>query len=177
MRIPISNIYRAFSELDSFSDEQCDRFMKRIKVSGARRALPGLVFFLVSGFGLIFSCIAFGFIFDAINTAFNKSGSEINETLIVGLCLFVTMVLPPVLGLIVRDVLLRRHLRLVIDDKLNRIKCLGCRYLLIGQVVHDHAVGCPECGRVNPLNDLGVVEADLIPPKQGASPRRATPPD
>ena len=34
MRIPTSNNYRAFPQLDRFSDEQCGLLMRRVKVQG-----------------------------------------------------------------------------------------------------------------------------------------------
>lgn len=30
MRIPLNKVYRAFPELDQFSDEQCEVFVKRV---------------------------------------------------------------------------------------------------------------------------------------------------
>lgn len=167
MRIPISKIYRAFPEFDSFSDEQCERFMHRIEVSGAKKTLPTLVGILVMLAALILSCTVSGFIFDAMQEGLERSSARMIEIVLDLLSLLLPLVIAFALGLTARDVLLRRHLRLVIEDKLNRIRCLGCKYILIGQVVSNQSVRCPECGRVHRLSELGVVEADLIPPKPG----------
>jgi hypothetical protein len=165
MRIPVRKIYRAFPEFDSFSDEQCERFMLRVQLSGSKKALPILVGVLVAMITLIVCCAVSGFIFDMVYAGMERQRARKLE-----FAMDLSLVLiPPVfaflLGLFARDLLLRRHLRLVIEDKLNRIRCLGCKYILIGQVVANQMVRCPECGRVHSLDELGVVEADLIPPQ------------
>jgi hypothetical protein len=45
------------------------------------------------------------------------------------------------------------------------VRCLDCRYILIGQRADGDAVTCPECGKVNRLLELGIAQEDLIPPK------------
>ena len=165
MRIPLSKIYRAFPEFDAFTDEQCERFMLRIQLSGAKKTAPILVGILVTLVALIFSCAVTGFVYETVQEGMDRNTLREYEFVMD----LLSMLLPPViacgLGLITRDLLLRRHLRLVIEDKLNRIRCLDCKYILIGQVVTRQQVRCPECGRVHFLSELGVVEADLIPPE------------
>lgn len=164
MRIPTSKIYRAFPELDEFSDEQCQRFMQRIRVSGLVQALPWVVFLITAVVGLVIDCAISGFVLDMVEEGLRsrKDGSLLS--IIDGVVCLLMIGLPLFFGLIARDLMLRRHLRLVIDERLNRIRCLACKYILIGQVVHDERVACPECGHGMSLAELGIVEADLIPP-------------
>lgn len=91
MRIPLSKIYRAFPELDSFTDEQCKRFMKRIEVSGARRILPLLAFFLVTGVGLCASCVLFSLIYNIIDQAFPQFRAGRYQLLTNGIILVLTL--------------------------------------------------------------------------------------
>ena len=165
MRIPISKIYRAFPEFDTFTDEQCERFMLRVKLSGSKQTVPILVGVLVAIITLILSCAVSGFIYDAVREGLGRQSALKLEFVMDLLSLLLPGLLAFLLGLFARDLLLRRHLRLVIEDKLNRIRCLGCKYILIGQTVTNDRVCCPECGRVHHLGELGVVEADLIPPQ------------
>ena len=72
MRIPISKIYRAFPEFDAFTDEQCERFMLRVKLSGSKQAVPILVGVLVALATLIVSCTVTGFIYEAIQSGLER---------------------------------------------------------------------------------------------------------
>lgn len=164
MRIPKRKIYRAFPELDLFSDEQCERFMRRIEVSGLRKEVPRTGFLLAAGSTLFFGCFVSGIMLDAYYFTLIRSGDEVVKIFCILLGMLVFLSLPPMLGLLARDVLLRRNLRSVIHEKLDRIRCLTCRCILIGQVARDGRVTCPECGRVQFLGELGIVEGDLIPP-------------
>ena len=164
MRIPKSKIYRAFPELDNFSDEQCQRFMQRIRVSGSRKSIPMIVFLAVTGAGLALACGVSGIVLGLVEEELRSRRNGAVLSIFDFVVFVVTIGLPVFFGLIARDLMLRRHLKLVINEKLNRIRCLKCRYILIGQVVHEDRVICPECGFAMFLDQLGIVEADLIPP-------------
>ncbi len=163
MRIPIRKIYRAFPELDEFSDEQCERFMRRIEVSGVSKTTPGLAFLVVGGIGLLFGCVISAGIHSGIEDRYRNSALWF-VTLLSAAPVFVTTLLPVLIGFVARDLLLRRQFKQVINEKLERIRCLDCRYVLIGQVPRDDLVTCSECGRVHQLRELGIVAEDLIPP-------------
>ena len=165
MRIPKSKIYRAFPELDEFSDAQCERFMQRIEVSGFRKGVPLVAFLIVFGLSGLLVIILSVSILDAYYYELIRSGNEFVKVLLIltGMLLFLPV--PPMSGLLARDVLLRRNLELVINEKLERIRCLDCRYVLIGQIPENGKVTCSECGRVHLLSRLGIVADDLIPPE------------
>ena len=164
MRIPTRKIYRAFPEFDQFSDEQCERFMQRVQVSGLRKTLPQAVFLAVTGAGLVVACGFSGFIFGVLEEELQSRRNGDVLSIFDFLVFLIAFGLPVFLGLIARDFTLRRHLTLVINEKLDRIRCLSCRYILIGQVVREDQVTCPECGFAMSLGQLGIVEEDLIPP-------------
>lgn len=164
IRIPTSKIYRAFPELDQFSDEQCERFMQRIRVSGLRKTLPQAVFLAVTGAGLVLACVVSGFVLAILEAGLQSRRNGDVLSVFDFVVLLVGFGLPVFIGLIARDFTLRRHLKLVINEKLDRIRCLTCKYILIGQVVHENRVTCPECGFVMSLDQLGIVEEDLVPP-------------
>lgn len=164
MRIPTRKIYRAFPELDQFSDEQCERFMQRLRVSGARNTIPQAVFVAVTVVGLAIACSASSFVFAVLEDELQSRRNGDVHSIYDFVVLLIGFGLPVFLGLIARDFTLRRHLKLVINEKLDRIRCLACKYILIGQVVHENQVTCPECGSVMPLDQLGIVAEDLIPP-------------
>ena len=166
MRIPVSKIDRAFPELDSFTDEQCERFMKRIRSSwDHRKHYPLVACLAVTGISLLLTLTLFfkyyRLILDSEDGIFDLPGIASVFTVF---SLFLALCLPFMLGLFARDSLLLRQLKFAIRNKLDRIRCLGCKYLLIGQVVKNQTVSCPECGLTQHLDDLGVSEADLIPP-------------
>lgn len=118
MRIPVSKIYRAFPELDSFTDEQCERFMKRIELSKARKILTNAAFLLISGLGLAINFVVLdpliGVIFD-----FDKLGTRRIATVLLVVIPIVLLILPFALGLIARDFCLRSYLQMVIQNKLG----------------------------------------------------------
>ena len=50
MRFPLDKVYRAFPELDPFTDEQCRRFVQRVRVTGSYRpALLSAVILTAAG--------------------------------------------------------------------------------------------------------------------------------
>jgi hypothetical protein len=146
MRILVRRIYRAFPELDAYSDEQCARFVRATRRGWARwghRAVIVLVS-AVSFFGVM---IGLAFLSSVLERYQNSIRRDVPwmEALI-ALAAVPLVALVPVSAFLMRDVLLRRRLRWVLRD---RSACPKCRYRLIGLAVSaQHTIKCPECGMV-----------------------------
>jgi hypothetical protein len=159
VRIPYNKLYRAFPELDRFSDAQCETLMKRLDVQGyGANAVRGMTLLaIVLGFAV--SCGMLGFLGRTVDTSHSA------YTDLFMLCgLFVP---PAVLAFLTRDLMLRHYLIKAIHVQLDRVRCPQCKYILLGQAAVSGTVTCPECGAVVTLRRLGVTEADLIPPVAG----------
>ena len=144
MRVPGTKIYRAFAELDRFSDEQCERFLAAAMRPTIRRVLRWVGCCVV---GLVIAALCIGgmTLFD-MNVA---RGQRIFEK-----ALLVLVLVPTVAGVfaiaLMRDVLLRRRMRHVIN---NRATCTGCGYKLLGLPVTSACmVACPECGAASEVD-------------------------
>jgi len=167
MRIPTHKIYRAFPELDRFSDEECERMMVRANrgvrgfVHQGMGCALGLAAMVLSGVAwLVVSSLVAGFVLRGL-------GMPTENGLVLGAVILGVTVLPAFCGLWVYDVFRRRALLAEIRTQIDRVRCFGCDYILIGQVARDGAVTCPECGQHVTLDRLGITEDDLIPPPRG----------
>lgn len=171
MRIPKSKIYRAFSELDAFSDEDCGRFLRRAKIRRPlSRWLPRLSFLIT----VPLAFVSFGFLmylfeseisgaFDAIDRALGirLGGLDISSVLYSMLFVCWPVLIPVSVYWLWRDWLLRRLLRAAIDLAI----CANCRHSLLGlPLLPDRApaVRCTECGAVMELAKVGLTPEDLI---------------
>lgn len=140
MRLPTSKVYRAFPELDQFSDAQCRAFV-RLANHDVSKALVRFLLYLVSG-----AVVAFvsGAVLIAILTAWQPNP-------MFGACFLLVGVTAPtgVALLALRDALLRNRIRRVFT---LRGSCAGCSYALVGLPVveagpnGEREVRCPECG-------------------------------
>ena len=144
MRVPLSKVYRAFPELDRFSDEQCQGWQrlandywpwKRLAVSIA----------IVAAFPAVFvvTAIVIGVFAAATGLTLQRAGQTTD--LFVPLILGVPILMGALASLGIRDWWTRRCLRRFIDDRL-----CGCGYSLLGLPEEPQtqgvAVHCPECG-------------------------------
>ncbi|HVP73946.1 MAG TPA: hypothetical protein VMS30_09425 [Phycisphaerales bacterium] len=167
MRLPVSKIYRAFPELDRFSDEQCDRFVERARLARSFENMSSVVMFsVVAAIGLC--CAAqttlSGAMFKLLRNALGSVRDA--QDLQFALSLLMWIAVPAFAGLLARDVFLRRRLHDVIWRRLEQVRCPHCRYSLLGQRVNDGLIRCPECGGTTTLETLGLAsEEDLIPPR------------
>lgn len=149
MRLITRKIWRAFPELDRFSDEQCTRFMMGAKrdwwVWRLLRLLAAITAFFVSAL-LLWAVL---WVSIALMTGGRPSGRGLDLLSNWGAAIMLLGVVVPfavamLVAFSVRDALLRRRLRAVIN---NRGTCAGCGYLLLGMPVNaDLKVTCPECG-------------------------------
>jgi hypothetical protein len=158
MRIPFKNVYRAFPELDRFSDVQCRLLMRRVQLNYVSRVLVALVpvvAFLVS-LAVVIILLATTDVRAAAGRLVTDGDLWLSHLALAGI--------PPFVGLLTRDRLLRRFLLRAIRLRIDRVRCRYCRYILIGQQPFENRVTCPECGGSNPLPVLGITADDLIPP-------------
>ena len=167
MRLPVSKIYRAFPELDRFSDEQCELFVYRARLARSFESMNTVVMFaVVAAVGLC--CAAQAMLSGALLGFLRRTfGSNLKaQDLQLALSLAMWIAVPALAGLLARDVFLRRRLRDVIWRRLEQVRCPHCRYSLLGQRVSDSLIRCPECGGTTTLQTLGLAsEEDLIPPR------------
>jgi len=134
MRIIASPIYRAFPELDGFTDEQCRRY-----VDLARGGQRSRVMFEVARVMLSLGCV---FVSSSVLLR-NWSWSDADWLITLSVAMLATVFL---LGMLFwRDVLLRLLVRGVLRGS---ARCPSCDYSAMGLVVSaNHAVTCPECGK------------------------------
>ncbi len=144
-RCPGRRIWRAFPELDPFTDEQCRRFMKvacrrsrwrhlhRLLVAAAAVALLAVVLAVLSWWMIL-------------RPAVHRISSPLDDLpfgllAAIGGC---ALLVPPLGTLVVRDRLLRRRLR---EALRGTGACPQCRYALVGLMVPESLeFPCPECG-------------------------------
>ncbi len=159
MRLPLTKVYRAFEELDDFSDEECERFVfqARVQAGASAGCLPVIaggaagVVWMVVGVAVVQGLVALGGA---------AAGTGPMAVLLWAGGLVMTMGLA---GLICRDVLLIRAVR----ARVHSARCTNCRFSLLGLPVRHGAVRCPECGTDLTLLSLGLKEEDLIPRRAG----------
>lgn len=170
--IPTRHIYRAFRELDAIPDDQCRRFVRRVR--------------LQQGWSVLVSCVVIGVVsgvgagtwIGLVLHAWFKGGYEAD----VAMSLAVLMGGPSgvlagcLAGLLLRDVQLWWGLR----RELRRTCCPKCGYSLLGLPVRrvafgvaqpgDAKVRCSECGLEIVLTDRGLAPHDLVPWEQRGVP-------
>ncbi len=165
MRLISRTIYRAFPELDRYSDEQCIRFVKSARGSWLRQAFGGLLIVVAAIVTLIPCAILLLRIVDFQHGRFDPMRPPFRLGTLVGLAASVALITPgPLVGILLRDWLLRRRVRFVLR---SRGVCRSCRYSLVGLAVGaDHRVRCPECGaemEVDPsLGELATDDAGRV---------------
>ncbi len=159
MRIPLTKLYRAFSQLDRFSDTQCGLLMRRVRLDRKARLLVWVspVFAFVLSFVVVVILLVTTDVLAQTEPLFRDA-----DLLLFLLCV---LCIPAAVALLSRDHLLRRFLVKAIRLRIDRVRCRHCRYILIGQRPIGDEVNCPECGKMNRLRELGVTVDDLIPPE------------
>ena len=170
MRIPTSKLYRAFPELDRFSDAECRAFMARL-----RRQVGGqIVGYLIAGlcgFGVFVATI---FVEAVMIDLTQRIRFSDDAELVLGA---ISFALPFLTGLmtilIVRDFFVRRTLRTRILNVVRRFTCRGCTYSLVGLRATGHVVRCPECGHETTFTELGIADDAALQLNAESSPSAA----
>jgi hypothetical protein len=162
MRMPAAKIWRAFPELDRFSDEECAVYVARLnrwRVQGgawAAAVLCGAALVAATPWAVV-----------ASGPALSALGVDAGRTDVqAGLAVLGAVLLgagAPLTGLLTRDRLLKRAVR----RKLRKAICARCGHSLLGlplaNACERASVRCPECGFVISLELLGLSHEDLNP--------------
>ena len=144
MRLIASPVYRAFPELDSFSDVQCREFTVRARGSWRRRAVVGAVRAVVSVAAVP---ITVWIVAVTVGSAIGLRGAS--NSWVLALVLLAGLLAGGATWLLSGDLSLRLAIRRVM-----RIggTCQGCGYVLVGLPVSASLdVTCPECGECTSL--------------------------
>jgi hypothetical protein len=154
MRLPLNRVYRAFPELDRFTNDQCEQFVRR----AWRRAWWRI------------GCLPFvagAFVFAMLLSLISRLSGEPPAVVLITIVMLV-IGLPVVSALLLRDALLRH----TVGGLIGKAVCIKCGFSLLGLRVADGVVRCPECGRLHHLKAIGLTPADLIAHTDPATPRR-----
>jgi len=163
--VTTKKLYRAFRELDPFTDRECELFVRRVKNATGRMVAVRVTTILAALVMVPLSVAAIPFLNATLYAPLeHQLGWRAADVLTMALWIAWPVAVPALVGLLIRDLIMRSLLRNAIQVRIERIQCPECRYRLLGQtVVNDH-VRCPECGTTVPLRVLGVDSAeDLLP--------------
>jgi hypothetical protein len=160
-------VYRAYRELDEFTDDRCERLVDRIT--------DGLSYWPIVVSVSIVLCAAWMLIAGAIVLyIYERSGFVpasghwrwLPAPVIDFAMMFVIVGPPPLIALLTRDLVLWLQLRRALTRSIWLTKCRRCGYCLLGQRVGEReGLTCPECGHGTTLTELGLVSAaELLPP-------------
>ena len=151
MRIPMSNICRAFPELDRYSDKECEALLRQLWRGRLGRRLMFAVVIVVA-WTVVWLVMLFG-----IN--YVSQWIVVPDWLIFPIIgITVIFALPFMVAFLLRDRIVRREL----SRRVMRGVC-SCGYSLIGLSATAGRVRCPECGIDFVLADHGLTESDLLP--------------
>jgi hypothetical protein len=168
VRIPLFKPWRAFSQLDSFSDEECEKFVGDAWANcrpfeAAMPIIVGPLMFLVWP-ALVLLGLRFPLVARWIYVPQSSDGAII-------LLVVTSVIVGCASALISRDFVLY----LLIRRELSRADCPKCGQSLRGLPVQTigeipdpakNFVRCAECGKVYHLLDLGLAPRDLVPLEQ-----------
>lgn len=163
MRIPGTKVWRAFPELDRFSDTECERFVNRATVEHAASKTGALLLGVLS-LGITIPILiwlataAWSLFAKKYLGGYGRPGRDL-----VGDIATVVFTAGVALGscltmLIVRD----RWLIKTITRKVHQAACAGCGYSLLGLESVHGVVTCPECNTPLHLRDAGLTEEDIM---------------
>jgi hypothetical protein len=170
MRLPFTKVYRAFPEFDSLPDEECERYVRHVRVHQRWQfQLIPLLTTLVLAVAWPVTWVVLSHYYPIHHWVPLPATEEARI-----IVLAVTSVLvPAMVGLLLRDLALWLGVR----DEVNRARCPKCRQSLLGVPVQEIGMGndpakrfirCPECGRKYNLLDIGITPRDLVPFEQRA---------
>lgn len=176
MRIPLSKVYRAFPELDRFSDAECERFVLQVSrqrlgtryLIGVAPVIGLVVSIIVLVVVMVYGQPSLKWLSDVLNRLADFVQPD-READIGHLALFFAALMWVITStylsaLLARDWHLRRGIRL----RLEVTNCTACRQsllglpLLAGERGEPAAVRCPECGTRLVLQEIGLTPRDII---------------
>ncbi len=136
MRLLAPTVYRAFPELDSFSDDDCRIFVRNATVVLWRRIMRACV-----NAATILTLVIAEVWFLEPDPSPNWMATA--NAILLAVVLLITIGIG---SLVIRDILLRLAIRRILNCV---ARCPQCRYSMVGlPVTADHRVTCPECACV-----------------------------
>jgi hypothetical protein len=177
VRIPFEKVYRAFPEFDRFSDQRCEAYLRYVRERYAWMPLATVVLW-IGGFLLGAMCGMLSFVWARrlLPRALWKAtvGSDDTGVSVVSsvVLLAVSIGVPVLLAVIVRD----RLLRTVLRKQLRGVECKQCGYSLLGAAVTEGCVQCPECGHAFAIFKHGLTPKDFDVRAENDLPAAAEPP-
>ncbi len=146
-------LYRAFPELDSYEDGQCEQFLAAAQGGWVRWGLRWGA--CIGASYLVMALVAMGtaLIASALGIDMDRPPTWFMAGVLVLIAAW------PILAIVTRDVLVRWRVRRVLRVTGS---CSECGYSLIGMPLDDeHRVTCPECGHVKAVDpSLAVLTRD-----------------
>lgn len=157
-RMLVRKLWRAFPELDAYSDEECIAFVKLARSRVLWRLMQLAVVGAVFAGTAVALLLAAGFITQLVQA----NAQWIPDAAFVALGIGGVIVVPATSitsAFLARDFLLRRRLRHILRDTGS---CTMCGYSLVGLPIPDSLkVNCPECGYLCAVDvSLSVLERD-----------------
>jgi len=173
MRIPLAKLYRAFPELDRFTDEECERYV--IQVTRDKRFR-----WWVEGLAELAWVAASVGVMVVTPRLLAALGAPLRVEREHWLALSILVVVGGALlfGYIVRD----RHFIRAVRRAMHDARCPRCKHSLVGLPLLDGGTGfqpesgaaervrCPECGSVHRLADLGLRVEHIAPRPETVQP-------
>jgi len=167
MRIPASDVYRAFPELDRFADDRCREF---VACAQANRRLSRVV----SSIGALLAAAVVWVVVAGVWTPVLATLTFGPDPWLVVVVISTTVLSGALVGLRIRD----RRLRWAIGQQIDAARCPACRYSLLGIPVVEGVITCPECGDGRRAEDLSLSPEQVARLAEGleAPARRVAPP-
>jgi ribosomal protein S27AE len=172
VRLPLNKVYRAFPELDRFSDHECGRFVERANRDYPEsRVVAGAIAVVISAAVIIALFILERMLWAVWSQRYPTPLARENaQDVVVVLSVLVYALLFCVGMLVARD----RWLIRTITLRVHQTSCPSCGYSLLGLVVDKGVILCPECAAPFFLADHGMTEEDLLAPgPRGKPPLRS----
>ncbi|MBI1189407.1 MAG: hypothetical protein GC200_01825 [Tepidisphaera sp.] len=136
-----SKIYRAFPELDSYDDDDCQRFVARaLESMGFKLATAGVMILMLVGVIPLTLYLGAELATEVSDDFFRRS----LDLELTALFWMIGLVLVIACAFWVRDVLIGRRVRRLLR---TQGRCVRCNYSLLGlEISPELTVVCPECG-------------------------------
>lgn len=150
MRLIARKVYRAFPELDRFSDHQCERFVRAVNRKYRSFVLRWFLVGTLSALALAASLALVEWLLYERDNGW-RTYQRVPWFIADLLSLALPLMLAGGVALVTRDIVIRLQIRRVIK---TRGTCLTCGYSLLGiRVAEDRTVTCPECGTLAEADD------------------------
>jgi len=158
VRLIVRKVYRAFPELDRFSDAECEGLLRYV----SRRHPIGLFFVslgavVLSGVFIVCGSIATMMIHLELSGP-RRPSVFVEDGWFVICGIIVSVVLPSAFAFYLR----RGWLLGKVQAHLSSLVCAECEYSLLGLPVVDGGITCPECGQRFDLAARGLTAADVL---------------